>query len=1267
VQGLPRRRLTGAHFHGSDLDRAAAERHLAEHHRLQFGGDNVPDDRLARIHDADHADRTMNHGPRARFTPGGTLVDQDDDDEYHEWSPQRPPEIARIPSRNRAYWTSRGFDYPAEEPSADRPRQSDDAVEGAEHFTSPAKSSGVAYDPVFGWRSEAASRDSHHRYWRETANYPDGPHPAGLHRHMSGEHGQFGLLGRQIPEPTPENYDSLERLHDSAHDREDGFFGNWAGHVTEEEPRTYDEQRRDHPDENDHYRAYEGGEEQPHRLVHHLMNDHAHRSDEIDETRGQEPSMMWHDLVSMHRYAHAWDHDQGFSPWGHEASARRTANLGNGTGSWLPHSEWRDPTCGSPWCGGEKDHEYQGVHSTEHQCVDCGRVGYFSAGRLDDHGFEHRDDSGEDRYIGDDDGPDAPNEHGTDIGDHYRTEPYDFADHYDEDPVFGHRRKGRRANLMTTERAFTRRMHEAASGLPQVQEVTDPNNGPDPQGDQLPPDVMFPLDPAFGQQWVTGPRGAQPHGATASLEKTAAKWSKKHYEHLAETIGGIHDDDHRAAVAHLFAGHLPGTDPNSSLGPMNRERFEQAANIPNYRGNRMGQGWHGGEAQSGYGGKHPGFTLGHHDAVADILRMLPSVQHPHRAGGTYTPADVSEVADHFARRMNDGSAWTANGNRTFRPGRFDHRVNPSGNLAESEFARPDRSQERTPAERGSYSYSPPSHPGPMRSRQTSDEYGERVPEVYVPHRPSDLVTHPTGTGGGARQQMPDKEDDVEYDPIFGWRGKASLARSDAGRGASGDPQPVASRVASLGPQVATIMLRPRETWTGSQFRIVADFMSRPHQSTDDLHEPFNSAETTPPSQDAVPSSYQEGFKEGQQDRAAGEKPSFSDNSSHVSPYVSGYAAGFGGGSPASGAMGRDVPRSMGGDSGQPLNDQAASASWQVAQAVRRTAPIHVSAAFVSSSAAADLDFRKGYGFASRWKAGQRLVSQGSAAFEAGLYAGVSDRPRIQGAWLSAHQRMASRQPAMRKRLKAHAAFTRRMAEIDAPDVEVARNGWYLTAATSTDLITDGPGTSPDPMGNTPLNGPGAPPPMGGGEDPARSGGPSPYQGAEPTGHGPVAPDDVMGMPQEQPRESGPFTQTFSGRHPGNANLAPAAPNAADGPGYENRDAYAGDPRMRQQAFRQKVQASLLELEAAAPGSRRLDGAVHRRLRDAWNDWSSGVRDHPHATSEEIAKHPSVAPVAGPAEVEQSLSRLRQAGRARRGAGAGTWEINPGQGIATGQI
>jgi hypothetical protein len=552
-------------------------------------------------------------------------------------------------------------------------------------------------------------------------------------------------------------------------------------------------------------------------------------------------------------------------------------------------------------------------------------------------------------------------------------------------------------------------MRQAASELPQVQQVTDPNNVPTPQADMLPPDVMFPLDPAFQVRWETGPQGARPVRAQAAA----------------------------GSSPYRPEGAPPGYGPDPRLVDT-----------------------------------VPALTLPTGEPVGD----------------------------------QDGDLW---GGRT-----------------------------------------PPGAP----------------------------------------------------------------AVSNAGKGAWGDG-PIASR-------------RVRRT---------ADFMSRPLQSTDDLNAPYNSPQTTPDpfSSNASPQSgdYQAGFSEGQQDRGRGDAPTFSDNSSHVSPYVQGYAAGYGAAPPS---VPQDVPGSAGGDSGQGVNVQEAQREWQTAQAgLRRRAhdftesgrenaahslgpddklpvnslqdlknahrrahqvegesesavdsylsrlddqygyhpgkesSLRVSAALVAQSETRSGDFRKGYRFASRWKPGQKLASRGPAAFEAGMYAAMCDAPGPQRrAWIGAHQRLSRRQPDAVWRLERTLSFTRQAVR-DSQLLKMARDGYFpRLAGVSTDLITDGPGTSPDPMGQTPLNGPGTPPPSGGGENPARPGGIPPYQGGQP-----VVADDGLGPAQEPPHENGPFTQTFSGRQPGNIDLAPAAPNNADGPGYENPGAYPSDMR-RAQAFRARVQASL---------------------------------------------------------------------------------------------
>jgi hypothetical protein len=416
-----------------------------------------------------------------------------------------------------------------------------------------------------------------------------------------------------------------------------------------------------------------------------------------------------------------------------------------------------------------------------------------------------------------------------------------------------------------------------------------------------------------------------------------------------------------------------------------------------------------------------------------------------------------------------------------------------------------------------------------------------------------------------------------------------------------------------GGQATASLRRQGDTWT------------QPHQTTDDATPPYNTPQTSPDpwSQNEGGGDYQAGVSAGQSDRSAGERPLFADNSSGVSPYVKGYAQGYGQAQSPAGPQ--DVPRSMGGDSGQAQNAQEAQHAFQVARASRtaardlrshlaeehrtwgdyqdlpdyhrmlheggdqdhqyqalpeqedgagssRTASLRrVSAAFAPDSLMQDPEFSKAYKYAYIWEPGVPLVTKGSAQFEAGLYAGITDQPRKHLTWLAEHARHASRFPELARRIALHESFTRKM----------SATGIYVRqAGTSTDLVTDGPGSSPDPMGSTPLNGPGTPPPMGGLSDPAASGGAPPYQGAAPLPGGPVVPDDVMGRPQQQPQPDGPTVQTFSGMHPENAQLAPVAPNKADHGEYSNRDAYRGDPRggERLAAFRRRVQAGLAQME-----------------------------------------------------------------------------------------
>jgi hypothetical protein len=72
----------------------------------------------------------------------------------------------------------------------------------------------------------------------------------------------------------------------------------------------------------------------------------------------------------------------------------------------------------------------------------------------------------------------------------------------------------------------------------------------------------------------------------------------------------------------------------------------------------------------------------------------------------------------------------------------------------------------------------------------------------------------------------------------------------------------------------------------------------------------------------------------------------------------------------------------------------------------------------------------------------------------------------------------------------------------------ARFSTKRVATTETDLNTMAPGTSPSPVGDTPINGPGRPGPLAGYSEPAAPGGPAPYNGAEPMGK-PVVPGAVI--------------------------------------------------------------------------------------------------------------------------------------------------------------
>jgi hypothetical protein len=115
----------------------------------------------------------------------------------------------------------------------------------------------------------------------------------------------------------------MEQAHRSAHEREDPFFGAWHGNTEPADPQDFTAMHAEHPDEEDHYRAYETGEHQPHGLGAHLLNDHGYTPQAVEESwkgydpdEPRDPSLGFHRLREMHRQAHDYEHDvYGVNPW----------------------------------------------------------------------------------------------------------------------------------------------------------------------------------------------------------------------------------------------------------------------------------------------------------------------------------------------------------------------------------------------------------------------------------------------------------------------------------------------------------------------------------------------------------------------------------------------------------------------------------------------------------------------------------------------------------------------------------------------------------------------------------------------------------------------------------------------------------------------------------------------------------------------------------------------------------------------------------------
>lgn len=253
----------------------------------------------------------------------------------------------------------------------------------------------------------------------------------------------------------------------------------------------------------------------------------------------------------------------------------------------------------------------------------------------------------------------------------------------------------------------------------------------------------------------------------------------------------------------------------------------------------------------------------------------------------------------------------------------------------------------------------------------------------------------------------------------------------------------------------------------------------------------NTPQTTPPT-----AANAGGAAAGTADARAENAPSFADDSSSVPSPAQQYPAGYSA-EMASNFGTPDIPASMAGP-GNGVTRAGAKISSLLTTAKERK----------------HADFRKGYGYASRWTPGTRLVTVGTKEFEAGIYAGISDNPANQGAFVEAHRNASKPYPQLAARIDRHKAVT---AHVVARN-EVPSSGLYLLASTSIDLNTTAPNTTPAADGSTPINGPGKPGPLAGEQNAAAPGGPAPYNGAQPFG-APVVPGGAQGPETQDPTDA----------------------------------------------------------------------------------------------------------------------------------------------------
>jgi hypothetical protein len=189
---------------------------------------------------------------------------------------------------------------------------------------------------------------------------------------------------------------------------------------------------------------------------------------------------------------------------------------------------------------------------------------------------------------------------------------------------------------------------QAASGLPQVQQHTDPDNHPDPEGDELPVGVAFPLgdnspSSPFRQQWSTGPQGPQPRAASRrqALDMSAQHANLMgHADAMANQSPSHKDEFGQSKQKHRR--YLEGWNQTAGLihglvgrAPMSKEEYSSKTGRPDLHSHYLSAYAQG---RSMHGQSNSLYRLV--AAAPDHRRLRRAVQHPADVAGPVVAAAV---------------------------------------------------------------------------------------------------------------------------------------------------------------------------------------------------------------------------------------------------------------------------------------------------------------------------------------------------------------------------------------------------------------------------------------------------------------------------------------------------------------------------------------------------------------------------------------------------------------------------------------------------